>query len=85
MSSPTETCRCAAYKYPHRFMSGDCTGWSAVQEVWNKSRRVACLECRYYWREDPKTGEAIQSFCFLLENQKKHLPVDCPSLDRVVR
>ena len=83
MSSSNETCRCAAYKYPHRFMSGDCTGWSAVAVVWDA--RHSCRDCRYRWTEDPGTGEARKAFCFLLENQKKHLPVECPDLDRVVK
>lgn len=36
MASPTDyTCRCRAYKFPHRFGGGRCTGFHIVEEHWN--------------------------------------------------
>lgn len=78
------TCRCPAIKFPHRFMSGDCTGWSAVQEVWDKD--LGCSrDCRYYSYNPGASDEPPSSDCYLLNHNKGRFPVECPHLDELVK
>ena len=83
-SDKAPTCRCAAYKFPHRFMSGDCSGWTAVEAVWEESRK--CLDCPYYQLDFQETvEEPSEAFCRLLKHQKGHLPGQCPELGLIVK
>lgn len=78
------SCTCSAYPYKHRWKGGKCTGWQAVEKVWEEEND-ACRDCSLctYFKGDRETPDEFE--CSLLEklyNGAK--PEDCPGLDRVV-
>jgi len=89
MAEITETtCRCKAIPYPHRFMSGNCDGWTAVEAVFDDGGE--CRECRYNSFNKARDDEPESRECWLIDHQKGRQPVQCPGLsfitfDRVRR
>lgn len=40
------TCRCDAYRFPHRFGGGSCCGFSVVEETWESNYgQGVCADC----------------------------------------
>ena len=66
------TCRCRAYKFPHRFGGGKCNGYCVVYEAWNQYYgRGECFNCNCLVDgecqvingiEKPKNADCLISF-----------------------
>lgn len=42
------TCTCKAYKFPHRFGGGNCTGAFIAEDTWNSNYGTGvCANCNY--------------------------------------
>ena len=60
-SRPGElVCHCFAYRFPHRFGGGLCTGRNIVTETWNKNWGTGeCSDCHCV-EEDQQHGKLCQ-------------------------
>ena len=77
------TCYCSAYKYPHRFISGNCNGWTAVENIFEKDPK--CRDCTYYFFEEDLPDEPRGEHYRLLEGRKSLSPGMCPELGQLVK
>jgi hypothetical protein len=69
-------CSCTAYKYPHRFGSGACNGYSLVEYFWEN---LKCGDCRH---KDFNGMQGIPS-CQVLNGREKI--VYCEQLQEFLR
>lgn len=82
MSKLRLTCRCKAYPFPHRYQSGECDGWSAVEEVFEHSD--SCHDCPFALHTGDGWNEPREIECRVLGDRTGYTPDDCPSLEEVV-
>lgn len=64
-------CRCAAYRFPHRQMGGQCTGGQFVEDTFETRR--ACRDCTFL---DKHT-------CQVVDGQEPYKR--CPALEEHIR
>jgi hypothetical protein len=57
---PELTCKCGAYRFPHRFGNGACNGWG-LAEYWWENR--ACGDCGSITYD----SETFVSYCKVVE------------------
>jgi len=69
------TCRCRAYKFPHRFSGGKCTGKWVVVKHWREfyGHCADCEVCNLY----------SDHTCQVVEGQESHQ--ECPVFQEFVR
>ena len=51
MNKDKTICRCNAYSFPHRFLSGNCTGEQAVEAVFQNGSKCGDCPCYREWTE----------------------------------
>lgn len=80
----TRICRCTAYRFPHRFMSGDCTGWQVLELVMENHGDVCLNGCSNCREDGDGWTEPRMISCVLFEGDKQGEPDDCPGLSYYV-
>lgn len=73
------TCRCGAYKFPHRMMGGQCEGGAFVAKLFADQVWGSCRDC--ILRVEPEDGGEIH--CQVLSGQEPS--VRCPELIDFIR
>lgn len=70
-----KSCRCPAYKFPHRPLSGECTGHALKQAIVEDGLACEARSCHYL---KYTVGEIIEFGCTAEPNQ-------CPEIQSIIQ